>query len=316
MADDLQLVIQCSGNSKTGSLPPVIVSRDSKGLTDDAQNPLVQKSLVVYHGPYGWVACDKRTNEVKPLQVGAWNQIAAWKLKLVASQGESSSGELSPAEKSPARESAPALTPVLFVFDGAHPEAGHRKEVLPTREGAERLLGRMRVEGRIILDDRRVSREHLRFYVEDGAVWVENLSQYPPTINGERLAGRAKLSHKDQLKIGSSWLEFSLPADGRTRAPDDLPMVHEASNPPSAIASVDSELPLPQQKTGATILPDEIRAMRSRTDEKAHEAGGEEESAGGGGGDSERFEIVLLWIVVFLVLAILGFLAYSMLPKH
>jgi hypothetical protein len=109
------------------------------------------------------------------------------------------------------------LAPYLLIYDAAHAGQPPRRETLPIREGVERLLGRSRAEGRIVIDDRRVSRDHLRFYVEGGAIHVENLSQFPPTLelNGEqsRITGRLKLVHKAKIKIGGSHVEFFNPLD-------------------------------------------------------------------------------------------------------
>jgi transcriptional regulator with GAF, ATPase, and Fis domain len=57
----------------------------------------------------------------------------------------------------------------------------------------------------IQLLDARASREHCRFTVEDGRVWVEDLgSQNGTFVNGEPLPARAPLSPGDEIAVGDS----------------------------------------------------------------------------------------------------------------
>lgn len=223
MAEEMYLVIHL-GSGKAGAeaaanLVPLLLSKKPQGVLEDSSlSPGLKQSIVVYHGPVGWVACDRRNEEVKTLAKDVWSDLGGWKMKLIeqkdsppASSGNSSIGENSIVNNSD------FLSPFLLIYDAAHAGQPPRRESLPIREGAERMLGRTRGDGRIVIDDRRVSRDHLRFYVEGGAVHVENLSQYPPTLelNGEqtRIAGRVKLVHKAKIKIGASHVEFFNPID-------------------------------------------------------------------------------------------------------
>lgn len=219
MADDLYLVIHL-GNTQNGkdAAPPLLVSRQAKGVLEDSSlSAGLKRSLIVYNGPVGWVVCDRSSEEVKTLVKEAWADLGGWKLKLVEQKQDNSGMAPSSVVESSIVNNSNFLAPYLLIQDGAHTGQPARRETLPIREGAERMLGRQRVDGRIVMDDRRVSREHLRFYVEGGAVHVENLSQYPPVLecNGEttRIAGRTKLMHKAKIRIGGSVVEFFHPMD-------------------------------------------------------------------------------------------------------
>ncbi len=257
MTEELYLVIHlgpaAGGGKGTPSASPLMVSQQGKGTLDGVAKGLEQ-SIVVYNGPVGWVACDRKSEEVKSLVRDAWADLAGWKMKLIEQKESPPSADSSGVENSIVNNSS-FLSPYMLVYDSAHAGQPPRRETLPIREGVERILGRSRAEGRIVIDDRRVSRDHLRFYVEGGEVHVENLSQYPPTleINGEstRITGRTRLVHKAKIKFGTSYVEFFNPLevvpaapakarDSKTNAPT-VPAGAVAAAPKGGAATVAAE---------------------------------------------------------------------------
>lgn len=258
MAEEMYLVIHL-GSGKAGAeaaadLVPLLLSKKPQGVLEDSSlSPGLKQSIVVYHGPVGWVACDRRNEEVKTLAKDVWSELGGWKMKVIEQKDSppSSGGSSSVGENSIVNNSD-FLSPFLLIYDAAHAGQPPRRESLPIREGVERLLGRTRADGRIVLDDRRVSRDHLRFYVEGGAVHVENLSQYPPTLelNGEqtRIAGRVKLVHKAKIKIGASQIEFFnpidvVPAAAKKDSKTNIPVVATATPAGGAPAAAPQTVP-------------------------------------------------------------------------
>lgn len=251
MAEEMYLVIHL-GSGQTGAeaaanLVPLLLSKKPQGVLEDSSlSPGLKQSIVVYHGPVGWVACDRRNEEVKTLAKDVWSDLGGWKLKVIEQKEHPPSVSGSSVVENSIVNNSDFLSPFLLVYDAAHAGQPPRRESLPIREGVERMLGRARADGRIVLDDRRVSRDHLRFYVEGGAVHVENLSQYPPTIelNGEqtRIAGRVKLLHKAKIKIGASHIEFFNPIDvvpaaaGKKDSKTNIPVV-PAATPAAGLAT-------------------------------------------------------------------------------
>ncbi len=225
MAEELYLVIHLGRPGEPAaegqdSTAPLLVSKvkGAKGADPDVAGKNPADSIVVYQGPVGWVACDKGTDEVKTLARDTWADLGGWRLKLIEQKdGPPKESTNSSIVENSIVNNSNFLAPYLLIYDSAHAGQPPRRETLPIREGVERLLGRSRAEGRIVIDDRRVSRDHLRFYVEGGAIHVENLSQFPPTLelNGEqsRITGRLKLVHKAKIKIGGSYVEFFNPLD-------------------------------------------------------------------------------------------------------
>ena len=91
----------------------------------------------------------------------------------------------------------------------------------------------------------RVSREHARVWLEDGAAWIEDAGSHHGTfVNGKRLAGRCRLANGARLRLG----EVDLVAEGLTAAPSK-------ATAKTAVAGVaDGEL------GRETVLSDQARA--------------------------------------------------------
>jgi len=89
-------------------------------------------------------------------------------------------------------------------------------------EGTEIVIGRA-ASAAVVIPDTRVSRQHARIVRRDGDWWVEDLGTRNGTLlNGELMAGAAKLKAGDRLGIGDSIVRFiGDEADGTTAAPAD-----------------------------------------------------------------------------------------------
>lgn len=59
-----------------------------------------------------------------------------------------------------------------------------------------------------------VSRRHCELVREGGAVWVRDLSRYGTFVNGERVAGEARLAAGDRLRLGRPGVSLELVAVG------------------------------------------------------------------------------------------------------
>lgn len=110
------------------------------------------------------------------------------------------------------------------------------------REGDEILLGdNITTLGRsqrntIALEDPSISREHLRFYVEDDQVSVEDSGSSRGTlINGQALTTRVALKHGDKLDIGNQQIEVvsvneTLGGDDKATIFENLEEIEEKFN--------------------------------------------------------------------------------------
>ncbi len=110
------------------------------------------------------------------------------------------------------------------------------------REGDEIPLGdNITTLGRsqrntIVLEDPSISREHLRFYVEDDQVSVEDSSSSRGTlINGQALTTRVALKHGDKLDIGNQQIEVvsvneTLDGDDKATIFENLEEIEEKFN--------------------------------------------------------------------------------------
>jgi sigma-B regulation protein RsbU (phosphoserine phosphatase) len=75
-------------------------------------------------------------------------------------------------------------------------------------DGPEIVIGRG-ANSTLVLPDSRVSRRHVRIVERDGGWWVEDLDTRNGTLlNGEKIAGVARLIAGDRLGIGGSVVEF------------------------------------------------------------------------------------------------------------
>jgi pSer/pThr/pTyr-binding forkhead associated (FHA) protein len=91
-----------------------------------------------------------------------------------------------------------------------------RVTVVPVVRG-EITIGRQ-AGNTIRLTDRNVSRRHARLFCENGALLIEDLGSYNGVrLNGERIAGRSKLSDGDVVEIG----DYDLGIEGKLDTPDN-----------------------------------------------------------------------------------------------
>ena len=75
-------------------------------------------------------------------------------------------------------------------------------------EGPEIVIGRA-TSAAVVIPDTRVSRQHARIVRRHGGWWVEDLGTRNGTLlNGEPMAGAARLEPGDRLDIGDSVVRF------------------------------------------------------------------------------------------------------------
>lgn len=84
--------------------------------------------------------------------------------------------------------------------------------------GAEITVGRGAEGVTYRLSDRNVSRRHARFFLLNGAVFVEDLGSLTGTrVNGDRIAGRKKVRAGDLVQIG----DYDLVVTGHAAGADE-----------------------------------------------------------------------------------------------
>jgi serine phosphatase RsbU (regulator of sigma subunit) len=93
-------------------------------------------------------------------------------------------------------------------------------------EGPEIVIGRA-MNASIVVQDSRVSRQHVRIVQRDGGWWVEDLGTRNGTLlNGEKMAGTARLIAGDRLGIGGSVVQFiGDPKDARPTSAGTAPLI-------------------------------------------------------------------------------------------
>jgi predicted component of type VI protein secretion system len=95
-------------------------------------------------------------------------------------------------------------------------EAGTKSTV--AFAGAEITVGRGAEGVTYRLSDRNVSRRHARFFLLNGAVFVEDLGSLTGTrVNGDRIAGRKKVRAGDLVQIG----DYDLVVTGHAAGADE-----------------------------------------------------------------------------------------------
>ena len=81
-------------------------------------------------------------------------------------------------------------------------------------------------------DDRRMSRRHARFIVEDGHLLIEDLGGINGTrVNDVVVRGRAPLAHGDRIKLGKTELRVGSFETAPTRPPELVKPAHQALPP-------------------------------------------------------------------------------------
>lgn len=193
-------------------------------------------SLLMFRGPQGWVATDSGNGQIVPLTAQSWSELGGWLLKLATDGDEAGKppdawpddgyGALSVLEDSG------FPTPWLTVVDGGDDARRSARRIdLELNDGESMLVGRKAGKRDIRMLDRHVSREHLRLFARSDSFWVENLSKYPPRINGAPLNEATRLRHGDRIEIGASSIQFHNPLELESERPIAAPI---AAAPPSA----------------------------------------------------------------------------------
>jgi two-component system, NtrC family, response regulator AtoC len=91
--------------------------------------------------------------------------------------------------------SGPRVSMLIYHRDGA--------EIVPLHEGQSLVLGRARPAD-VAIRDGSLSRQHGRFTLVDGTIWVEDLNSTNGTlINGKKIHGRSRVKPSDDVRLGA-----------------------------------------------------------------------------------------------------------------
>jgi two-component system response regulator AtoC len=108
--------------------------------------------------------------------------------------------------------------------------------LVPLAPGASLVVGRARPAD-IAIRDRSLSRQHARFELTDGVVWVEDLGSTNGTsVNGKRV-GRVRLAPSDRVSLGSVLVALHAPDD-----PDETPQSHGLDSHDSFLTRLEQQL--------------------------------------------------------------------------
>lgn len=89
------------------------------------------------------------------------------------------------------------------------PDGIVREVALPTGDGESFVIGRARQGNHVTLNDRHVSKQHLRIVSCDGELEVEDLrSRHGTKLNRAPLSVRTRLVHRDEIVAGATHMEF------------------------------------------------------------------------------------------------------------
>jgi len=109
--------------------------------------------------------------------------------------------------------------------------AGERREILVSDSIT---VGRERTAG-LQLDDKTLSREHTKFYVENGKLFVRDLESRNGTyLNGTLIKNTQVLKPGDRVKIGTA--TFTVLAEGGTMPAVNAPLAAPPPRPAAAPA--------------------------------------------------------------------------------
>lgn len=217
----------------SGGAVPVVIVRRAELARFEQERILPKQAIVVSDGDHGWIASDRATGEVSPLSASAWCELRGVRIKLAGGDDELA-GSLVDVTR--------LLSPELEVRDGARPGDKATSVRLPSREGEAIAIGRNPAEAQVVLADARVSRRHVVVRVAGGRHELENLSQYPPLLNGKALRARAALANGDEIRIGESLLVYRNPLEALP-GPEDKAEPAPEPSPPAA--------PLPRPRPGS-----------------------------------------------------------------
>jgi hypothetical protein len=134
------------------------------------------------------------------------------------------------------------------------PEDG-TKHALPVEEGSKMIIGRSRESVDLILHDRLVSRQHLRFSVRGGQQFVEDLgSRWGTTLNDQKLEPNVPrpLRHNDVIQMGKTKLHYSCYWEAMKNRSEQA----EEERAPAGQEATPSEMGL-NQRPGAGVDPSE-----------------------------------------------------------
>jgi predicted component of type VI protein secretion system len=116
------------------------------------------------------------------------------------------------------------------------------------------VVGRSQTAG-VYLDDKTLSREHTKFYIENGKLFVRDLESKNGTyLNGALIKNTQPLKHGDRVKVGVA--TFTVLADDAARPAVTAPLASAPAPRPSAPAGATATAPAApaRPRTARTVL--------------------------------------------------------------
>ena len=139
-----------------------------------------------------------------------------------------------------------------------------KEQVVALDPAAETQVGRS-PDSRIVLNDSKVSRAHLRLAFRDNAFWATDAgSTFGTLLNGVKLAEPAKLAAGDRLQLGGYVLLYS-EADPGAKPPAPGAAAKRPSARPEEAAECAMD---PALAALAVLYTDEMMAMKKRIHEQ------------------------------------------------
>ena len=115
---------------------------------------------------------------------------------------------------------------------------GERREI---NVAGSLTVGRAQTAG-VYLDDKTLSREHTKFYVENGKLFVRDLESKNGTyLNGALVKNTQPLKHGDRVKVGTA--TFTVMADDAAMPAVSAPLASAPPPRPHAPAAVTATAP-------------------------------------------------------------------------
>ena len=116
---------------------------------------------------------------------------------------------------------------------------GERREI---NVAGSVVVGRSQTAG-VYLDDKTLSREHTKFYIENGKLFVRDLESKNGTyLNGALIKNTQPLKHGDRVKVGVAM--FTVLGDDAARPAVTAPLASAPAPRPSAPAGVTATAPV------------------------------------------------------------------------
>lgn len=221
----LRLEIECEDGSRPASSPVVV---DFRGAGSAGNNGAVRLSI---RGD----ACEVThpgARSAHAMPPGQWCEAGGVRLRVAPANAARD-----------AIESNPNFTG--FEIRGRAMEQGKARSIqcsVPGVEGSQFVIGRKAGECDLVVNDRHVSGRHVRLFVREGRVMVEDLqSRWGTAVQGMKLLNARALQDGDVVTFGNSSFQFINHLERILRAPGVGPSVSDPAAAPAAVEGGDPE---------------------------------------------------------------------------